>query len=41
MFHEINSPIEVMIWSLLNKIGGFLCYQLRVNANISDILCKR
>ena len=41
MFYEINSPIQVMIRSLVNKIGGFLCYQLRVNANISDILCKR
>ena len=41
MFYEINLPIQVMIWSLVNKIGGFLCYQLRANANISDILCKR
>ena len=41
MFHVINSPIQVMIRSLVNKSGGSLCYQLSVNANISDVECKR
>ena len=37
MLQAINSPIQVKIRSLVNKSGGSLCYQLRVNANISDI----
>ena len=41
MFHAINSLIQVMIRSLVNKSGGSLCYQFRVNANISDGQCKR
>ena len=36
MFHAINSSIQVMIRSLVNKNGGSFCDQLRVNANISD-----
>ena len=37
MLHAINSPIQVMIRSLVNERGGSLCYQLRVNANIFDV----
>ena len=37
MLQAINSPIQVKIRCLVNKSGGSLCYQLRVNANISDI----
>ena len=37
MLHAINSPIQIMIRSLVNKSGGSLCSQVRVNANISDV----
>ena len=37
MLHAMNSPIQIMIRSLVNKSGGSLCYQVRVNANISDV----
>ena len=37
MLHAINSSIQIMIRSLVNKSGGSLCYQVRVNATISDV----
>ena len=37
MLHAINSPTQVMIRSLVDKSEGSLCYQLRMNANISDV----
>ena len=37
MLHAINSPIQVTIRNLVNKGGGSLCYQHRMNAHISDV----
>ena len=37
MLHAINSSIHVMIRSLVNKGGGSLCYQHRMNAHICDV----
>ena len=37
MLHAINSPIQVMIRNLVNKGGGSLFYEHRMNAHICDV----
>ena len=37
MLHAINSPIQVTLRNLVNKGGGSLCYELGMNAHISDV----